>query len=51
MRYRGYYYDSETGYYYLRSRYYDPSISRFINADDVNYADNEQVFGGNIFSI
>ena len=33
IRYRGYYFDSETGYYYLQSRYYDPSICRFINAD------------------
>ena len=33
LRYRGYYYDNETGYYYLQSRYYDPSICRFINSD------------------
>ena len=33
LRYRGYYYDNETGYYYLQSRYYDASICRFINAD------------------
>lgn len=33
LRYRGYYYDTETGYYYLQSRYYDPSICRFINSD------------------
>ncbi|MFQ9482640.1 MAG: RHS repeat-associated core domain-containing protein [Oscillospiraceae bacterium] len=33
LRYRGYYYDSETGFYYLRSRYYDPENHRFINAD------------------
>ena len=33
LRYRGYYYDSETGFYYLQSRYYDPEIGRFINAD------------------
>ena len=33
IRYRGYYYDAETSYYYLQSRYYDPSICRFINAD------------------
>ena len=33
LRYRGYYLDSETGYYYLQSRYYDPSICRFINSD------------------
>ncbi|MBQ6380872.1 MAG: RHS repeat-associated core domain-containing protein [Clostridia bacterium] len=35
FRYKGYYYDAETGYYYLQSRYYDPEICRFINADDV----------------
>ena len=34
IRYRGYYYDIETGLYYLNSRYYDPEICRFINADD-----------------
>ena len=33
FRYRGYYYDSETGLYYLQSRYYDPEIGRFLNAD------------------
>ena len=33
IRYRGYYQDAETGYYYLQSRYYDASIYRFINAD------------------
>lgn len=33
IRYRGYYYDNETGFYYLQSRYYDPMIGRFINAD------------------
>ncbi len=33
LRYRGYYYDAETGFYYLQSRYYDPEICRFINAD------------------
>ena len=33
IRYRGYYFDSETGFYYISSRYYDPEIGRFINAD------------------
>ena len=33
IRYRGYYYDKETGWYYLNSRYYDPEVKRFINAD------------------
>ena len=34
FRYRGYYYDVETGFYYLQTRYYDPTICRFINADN-----------------
>ena len=33
FRYRGYYYDDDTGLYYLNSRYYDPGTGRFINAD------------------
>ena len=33
LRYRGYYYDVESEMYYLNSRYYDPEIGRFINAD------------------
>lgn len=33
IRYRVYYYDNETGMYYLNSRYYDPEIGRFINPD------------------
>ncbi len=34
FRYRGYMYDQETGLYYLRTRYYDPVVGRFLNADD-----------------
>ena len=33
LRYRGYVYDTETGLYYLTSRYYNPVWGRFINAD------------------
>ena len=33
FRYRGYYYDTETKLYYLQSRYYDPEVGRFLNAD------------------
>ena len=33
FRYRGYYQDTETGLYYLMSRYYDTITHRFINAD------------------
>ena len=36
FRYRGYYYDVESGLYYLNSRYYDPQTGRFINADDTD---------------
>ena len=36
IRYRGYYYDSETSLYYLNSRYYDTAMRRFINADDID---------------
>ncbi len=37
FRYKGYVYDEETGWYYLKSRYYDPSIGRFISPDDSSY--------------
>ena len=33
IRYRSYYYDTETGFYYLQSRYYDPTVRRFLNPD------------------
>ncbi len=38
LRYRSYYYDTETGFYYLQSRYYDPANHRFINADAAEYS-------------
>ena len=37
LQYRGYVYDWETGLCYLQSRYYNPEIGRFINADDIVY--------------
>ena len=37
FRYRGYYYDTETGFYYLNSRYYDPEVGRFLNVDSALY--------------
>ena len=49
LRYRGYYYDSETGFYYLQSRYYDPANRRFISAD--SYQSTGQGFiGTNMFA-
>ena len=35
LRYRGYVYDQETGFYYLQSRYYDPTAGRWINVDSI----------------
>ena len=49
LRYRGYYYDSETGFYYLQSRYYDPVNRRFINADRYTTAGSEFT-GTNLFA-
>ena len=45
IRYRGYFYDTETGFYYLNSRYYDPQIGRFINAD------NQLIIGSDMTSM
>ncbi len=52
IRYRGYYYDNETGYYYLQSRYYDASICRFINADIYKYiiSQKDVLSGANIYA-
>ncbi len=47
FRYRGYYYDSESGLYYLNSRYYDAETGRFINADGQFTAN---INGINLFS-
>jgi RHS repeat-associated protein len=33
LRYRGYYFDSESGLYYLQSRYYDPEIGCCITSN------------------
>ena len=48
LRYRGYVYDSETGLYYVSSRYYDPEICRWINADAFASTGNG-LLGGNMF--
>ncbi|MCK9471543.1 MAG: RHS repeat-associated core domain-containing protein, partial [Bacilli bacterium] len=56
FRFKSYYFDEETKFYYLNSRYYDPLIGRFINADDIGmlaegelnlfkYCDNNPVTG------
>ncbi|MFA6860602.1 MAG: RHS repeat-associated core domain-containing protein [Clostridia bacterium] len=50
FRYRGYYFDMETGLYYLQSRYYDPETGRFINMDDISYLDPNTINGLNLYS-
>ena len=50
FRYRGYYYDTETKLYYLQSRYYDPEVGRFINADAFASTDISGVLSTNMFA-
>ena len=49
LRYRGYYYDTETKFYYLQSRYYDPANHRFINADTYSTTDKTDAIACNMF--
>ena len=47
--YRGYVYDSDWGFYYLQSRYYDPTTGRFISAD-VLLSTGQGVLGHNCYA-
>ena len=49
FRYRGYYYDTETGLYYLNSRYYSPEFGRFISADN-QLSIGDDLTGLNLFA-
>lgn len=49
LRYRGYYYDCETGMYYLQSRYYNPELCRFISADDFSCLDTSNKLNANAY--
>ena len=49
FRYRGYVYDAETGLYYVISRYYDPEIGRWINADN-QLSTGSDLTGLNLFA-
>ena len=51
FRYRGYYFDSETGWYYLNARYYSPAMCRFISPDELSILDEtkSQVNGLNLY--
>ena len=50
FRYRGYFYDVETGLYYVSSRYYDPEIGRWINVDGEISEIGGDVLGYNLFA-
>ena len=50
FRYRGYYYDTETKLYFLKTRYYDPEIGRFITIDGIEYIDPETINGLNLYA-
>ena len=49
IRYRGYYYDTETGFYFLQTRYYDPQVKRFISADCLFVA-GDAITGANMYA-
>ncbi len=50
MRYAGYYFDEETGLYYLKSRYYSPTLGRFLTRDDIDYIKGKNPQTLNLYS-
>ena len=51
FRYRGYYFDSETGLYYLQNRYYDPQTCRFVNGDTTDILEAKgDLYDKNLFA-
>lgn len=50
FRYRGYYYDTETKLYFLKTRYYDPEIGRFMTIDGIEYLNPETINGLNLYA-
>ena len=50
FRYRSYYYDTGIGLYFLKTRYYDPEIGRFMTIDDLSYLDPESINGLNLYA-
>ena len=49
FRYKGYYYDDETGLFYCNSRYYNPEWGRWISPDSIEYLDPESINGLNLY--
>lgn len=50
FRYKGYYYDNETGFYYCKTRYYNPYWGRWLTADDIAYLEPRNINGLNLFA-
>lgn len=50
FRYRSYYYDTSIELYFLKTRYYDPEIGRFMTIDDIRYLDPESINGLNLYA-
>lgn len=49
FRYKGYYYDQETGLYYLMSRYYDSSVGQFISPNVFGYLEIGRTFCNQLY--
>ena len=49
FRYKSYYYDNETGLYYLISRYYSPVLMRFLTPDSIKYVNPDAINGVNLY--
>ena len=50
FRYRSYYYDTETKLYFLKTRYYDAEIGRFMTIDGIEYLNPETINGLNLYA-
>ena len=50
FRYRGYYYDNDIKMYYLKTRYYDPEIGRFMTIDSISYLNPNVINGLNLYA-
>ncbi len=50
FRYRSYYFDTKTNLYFLKTRYYDPEVGRFITIDDTSYLAPDVVNGLNLYA-
>ena len=50
FRYKGYYYDTDVELYYLKSRFYNPILLRFITPDSIEYLDSSSIIGLNLYA-